>query len=268
MSMGPLRRAAALAGALLLLAAILAAAPSVLGADIPLEQRRSTYEHMSADTRAMQDEDTANPGMLWVLDGEALWNAKAGAAGRACSDCHGAVAQSMKGVAARHPAYDAKRGGPVNLEGRINICRAERQQAAAFAHESKELLALTAYVARQSRGLPIESGDSRLAPFIAAGRAFFERRQGQLNLACAHCHDDNWGRRLAGIALPQGHPTGYPLYRLEWQTLGSLQRRLRNCLVGMRAESYAYGAPEYVALEAFLMWRARGLPLETPAVRP
>jgi sulfur-oxidizing protein SoxA len=240
----------------------------VLTADIPLAKRRSTYEQLGAETKAMQDDDTANPGMLWVLDGEALWRAKAGTAGRACADCHADPRQSMKGVAARHPAYDAKRGGPVNLEGRINTCRVERQHAPAFALEGKELLALTAYIARQSRGLPIESSDERLAPFIAAGRAIFERRQGQLNLACSQCHDANWGQKLAGIVVPQGHPTGYPLYRLEWQTLGSLQRRLRNCLIGMRAESYAYGAPEYVALETFLMWRARGMILESPAVRP
>ncbi len=76
------------------------------------------------------------------------------------------------------------------------------------------------------------------------------------------------GRRLAGNVVPEAHPTGYPLYRLEWQALGSLQRRLRNCLVGMRAEPYAYGAPEMVDLELYLMWRARGMPMETPAVRP
>ena len=68
--------------------------------------------------------------------------------------------------------------------------------------------------------------------------------------------------------MPQAHPTGYPVYRLEWQGLGSLQRRLRNCMIGMRAETYAYGSPEYVALEAFLMWRARGMLMESPAVRP
>ena len=73
--------------------------------------------------------------------------------------------------------------------------------------------------------------------------------QGQLNLSCAQCHDDNWGKHLAGNVVPQGHPTGYPVYRLEWQSLGSLQRRLRNCMIGMRAESYAYGAPEYVDME-------------------
>ena len=112
------------------------------------------------------------------------------------------------------------------------------------------------------------SDDEKLKPAIEAGRAIFNMRQGQLDLACAQCHDDNRGRKLAGITLTQGHPTGYPLYRLEWQTLGSLQRRLRNCLTGMRAEPYAYGAPEYIALEAYLMWRARGMAVESPAVRP
>jgi sulfur-oxidizing protein SoxA len=130
------------------------------------------------------------------------------------------------------------------------------------------LLALTAYVARQSRGMPISIVADRLVEFLDAGRSLFHRRQGQLNLACSQCHDDNWGKSLAGNAIPQGHPTGYPLYRLEWQALGSLQRRLRNCMTGMRAEPYAYGAPENVALELYLMWRARGLAMETPAVRP
>jgi len=239
-----------------------------LAGDIPLGERRSAYESMSAATKAMQDDDTANPGMLWVLDGEALWRKQAGERARACADCHGEAEQSMRGVAARYPGFDAKRGGVIDLEDRINLCRLEQQQAPALKRESKELLALSAYVARQSRGLPIESNDARLEPTIAAGRALFQRRQGQLDLACAHCHDEHWGQKLAGNTIPQAHPTGYPLYRLEWQGLGSLQRRLRNCLIGMRAESYAFGSPEFLALETYLMWRARGLPLESPAVRP
>ena len=131
------------------------------------------------------------------------------------------------------------------------------------------MLALTAYVGQQSRGLPIQIAiDARTRPFLEAGREMFNRRQGQLNLSCALCHDDNWGRRLAGNIIPQAHPTGYPLYRLEWQDLGSLQRRLRNCLVGIRAQPYDFGAAEFVDLELFLMWRARGMTIETPAVRP
>ena len=246
-----------------------ALAASASAGEIPLGERRSGYDLMGRETRAMQDDDTANPGMLWVLEGETLWNKKTGHAARACAECHGDARTSMKGVAARHPAFDAARGRPVTLEQRINACRVERQKAPALAYESRELLALTAYVARQSRGLPIDvATDERTRPFLEAGRATFYRRQGQLNLACNQCHDDNWGRRLAGNVVPQGHPTGYPLYRLEWQSLGSLERRLRGCLTGIRAEPYEFGAPELVDLELFLMWRARGMTFEAPAVRP
>jgi sulfur-oxidizing protein SoxA len=172
-------------------------------------------------------------------------------------------------VAARHPAFDAAQGRPINLEQRINACRTDRQGAPPLAYEGRDLLALAAYVARQSRGLPIEIAiDQRTQPFLEAGRAIYDRRQGQLNLACGQCHDANWGRQLAGNVIPQAHPTGYPLYRLEWQGLGSLQRRLRNCLVGIRAEPYEYGAPELVQLELYLMWRARGMTFQAPAVRP
>ncbi len=36
----------------------------------------------------------------------------------------------------------------------------------------------------------------------------------------------------------------------------------------MRAEAYAYGSPELVDLELYLMWRALEMKIETPAVRP
>ncbi len=238
-------------------------------ADIPLDQRRSGYADLGRDTKAMQDDDTANPASLWVLDGEVLWNQKAGAINRACADCHGDTAASMKGVAARYPAFDAARNAPIDLEQRINLCRTGQQQATHFASESRELLALTAFVGRQSRGMAIAPpSDERLKPAIEAGRKLFTQRMGQIDMSCAQCHDDNWGKHLASSLVPQGHPTGYPIYRLEWQSLGSLQRRLRNCMIGMRAEPYDYGAPENVALELYLMWRARGLPIETPGVRP
>jgi sulfur-oxidizing protein SoxA len=255
--------------AALVIAALMVATNVARAADIPLDQRRSDSDFVSADTRAMQNDDTANPAMLVVLDGETLWNQKAGATNKSCADCHGDAEKSMKGVAARYPAMVAEQNRPVDLEQRINMSRLVDQKAAALPFESKELLALTAYIARQSRGMPVAvKDDAQSAPFIAAGRTIYEQRQGQLDLSCAQCHDDNWGKTLAGNLVPQAMATGYPIYRLEWQEVGSLQRRLRNCMSGMRAEPYDFGAPELVDLEYFLMWRARGMAMESPAVRP
>src|SRR6267142_5150203 len=118
-------------------AAILLVATAAFAAEIPRSERRSGYEFTSRETRAMQDDDTANPGMLWVLEGETLWNRKIGAAGRACTDCHGDARTTMKGVAARHPSFDAAQGRPITLEQRISACRVDRQQAPPLAHESR-----------------------------------------------------------------------------------------------------------------------------------
>lgn len=176
---------------------------------------------------------------------------------------------SMKGVAARYPAFDKALARPVTLDQRINLCRANHQQATPLSYESRDILALSAFVARQSRGVAITAGDDPQAkPFVEQGRNLFMLREGQLNLACTNCHDDNFDKRLAGSPITQAQPTGYPLYRLEWQTLGSLERRLRSCMIGVRAQAYDYGAPELVALELYLMSRARGMPMEAPAVRP
>jgi L-cysteine S-thiosulfotransferase len=251
------------------LAAFATTALSVYANDISPGERHSGYGFMAPDTKAIQDDDTANPGMLWVLDGEALWNKKQGASDKACADCHDDAHTSMRGVAARYPAFDKELGRPVDLEQRINLERARHQRAEPLAFESRDLLALTAFVAEQSRGVAISAGeDPQLEPFVAKGRTLFMQRQGQLNLACANCHDDNWDKRLAGSAITQAHPTGYPMYRLEWQSLGSLQRRLRGCVFGVRAQPYEFGAPELVELELYLMSRAKGMPIETPAVRP
>lgn len=244
----------------------LAAVLVLAAASAPGAERRSGFADMAPETQAMQRDDAANPGMLWVLEGEALWSRRG--SGRSCADCHGDAA-SMRGVAARYPAFDTAADRPVDLAGRIALCQERHQDATAFPRESEQSLALTALVAHQSRGLPIASPDDpRLAPARALGERLYRQRRGQLDLACAQCHDDHAGQRLAGSVIPQGHPTGYPIYRLEWQGMGSLQRRLRGCMVGVRAEPYAFGSAEYIALELFLMSRAAPLPIETPAVRP
>jgi len=224
---------------------------------------------LSDEMRARQADDAANPGMLWVAEGAAMWRAKAGPAAAACADCHGDAGKSMRGVAARYPAVDAASGKLLNLAGRINRCRTRNQKAEAFAYESDELLALTAFVARQSKGLPMQVAvDGAAKPYFERGKAFFHRRRGQLNLACAHCHDKNAGKPLRGDVISHGLPNGYPAYRLTWQSLGSLHRRLRSCSFGLRATRHDFGSDEYLALELYLARRAKGVAMETPAIRP
>lgn len=235
----------------------------------PADPRRSGLHFMSPALQALQRDDGQNPALLWVADGAALWRDRSNPAGRACADCHGDQAQQITGAAARHPAWDVVAGRPVNLAGRINTCRQRHQQATPLAAESADALALALWLGLRSRGQSVAPpDDARLAPLRAQGAALWQQRLGQLNLACSHCHDQRAGLRLGGAVIPQGHATGYPIYRLEWQALGSLQRRLRGCVTGVRAEPWGPDAPEWLALEAYLAVRATGMAVETPAVRP
>lgn len=223
-------------------------------------QRQSGFEFMSPTTQALQKDDAQNPAFLWLKDGEQRFDAT-------CATCH--TASSLRGVATRYPAWDVALSKPVTLSARIQQCQVRHVKGAPLAAESEALLGLETFVAHQSRGQAIQPpADARLAPFVEQGARLYRQRVGQLDFSCAQCHDDNAGRRLAGSTIPQAHPTGYPLYRLEWQAVGSLQRRLRHCMSGVRAEPHAFGSDELTVMELYLKQRAAGLTIETPAVRP
>lgn len=247
--------------------AILVGVDSSLALEPSKGAQQSSYQLMTPENQVMQDDPNLNPAMFWVMDGLSLWKEKAGKRNVSCASCHGDSGQKMVDVATQFPKV--QQGKLQTLEGQINQCRTSKQEASPLAYESKELLALTTFVATQSKGLPIAIQETpQNKKDLQQGHQFFNERMGQLNLSCAQCHQDRAGLKLGGSLIPQGQPNAYPIYRIEWQTMGSLQRRLRNCMSGVRAKQFEYGSTEMAQLELFLMWRARGMPLETPGVRP
>ena len=232
------------------------------------DTRKSGVDFMQAATQALQKDDAQNPAMLWVKDGQALWNKPEGSAAKSCANCHGEITH-MQGVAARYPAYSSTQKKVINLSQQINLCRAEQQRATPWPPEHESMLGLEAAIAKQSRDLSIKPPTQpQLVDAQKRGEALFNQRIGQLDLSCRDCHDKLAGKKLGGNTIPQGHATGYPIYRLEWQSVGSLQRRLRGCMTAVRAEPFAFGASELVDLAAFLAKRSAGMRFEAPAVRP
>ncbi len=240
--------------------------PLLLGAgraDAPMASR-SGFDVMTPALQAMQRAASQDPALLWSANGATHWKAQPSNGRPACAGCH---AGGMAGVAARYPSFSEPLKRPVTLSQQINRCRTEHQGQPAWTSENEALLALSAYIGQQSRGLPIAPPqDARLDEWRQAGEALYRQRMGQLNLSCAQCHEARAGLRLAGAIIPSGLATGYPIYRLEWQGMGSLQRRLRNCTTGVRAAPLNEEALTQV--ELYLMQRAAGLRVETPAVRP
>jgi len=245
-------------------AALYVAATPAL-ADGP-QPRRSGAEFMSPTLQALQRDDTQNPAQLWVREGEALWSRVAGN-GRSCTGCH--TGSSWHDAAVRYPVFDGAAGRPLTLTGRIEQCRQQHLQLPPQGPDGVEVLALSAWLAQRARGLPIAPPDDpRLRHWQQRGEQLWMQRFGQLDLACTHCHDQRAGLRLGGAPIPQAHVTGYPVYRLEWQAMGSLQRRLRGCMSGVRAQPFAADADEWLALEAWLTRRSAGMTSEGAGLRP
>jgi sulfur-oxidizing protein SoxA len=232
------------------------------------QEIRSGYYWATVETRAMQDDEFQNPGMIWVEQGSEIWNTVEGEAGKSCASCHGDAEDSMKGVGASYPKYRDELGKLQSLEQRINECRVKNMKAKEWKWESGPLLSMTSFVRHQSRGVPVAVAiDGPAAPFFEKGKELYNTRMGQLDMACKHCHEDNPGGILRANTLTQGQSNGFPTYRLKWQKVGSIHRRFRGCNKNIRAKPFGYGSDEYVNLELYVAWRGRGLPIETPAVR-
>jgi L-cysteine S-thiosulfotransferase len=267
-----------------LLSLLLACLASAAFAQTSVDHRQSGFAIMDARTQAMQRDDAQNPAMLWVQGGAQLWAQPSTSNGKSCASCHGAAVgqpnafsrspAAMQSVATRYPAIDTLLGKPVNLSQRINLCRQRHMSQSALSSEHEDLLSLESWLGHAARNQPIaahmkpQSIDVKLQAARKQGEQLFFQRMGQLNLSCAQCHDERPGLKLGASTIPQGQATGYPIYRLEWQGMGSLARRIRGCLTGVRAQPFAAGSEEMTALEVYLAARAMGLPLETPAVRP
>lgn len=231
----------------------------------------SGYEFMEPATQQLQDDDFLNPAFFFVDKGLGLWNqtwAAKPSEGKSCRSCHGDPGASMRGVAARYPAYDETESSFVNLEMKINSEIVTRSGGEALDYESEDLLALTILIAYQSRSMPMAiEVDENSKYWIEWGQDIYNRKRGQLDLSCADCHRDHWGDKLRGDVISQGQINAFPLFRLTWGEVGSRHRIFSWCMTSIRSEPYEYGSAEYLALEAYLAVRGQGLLIEAPGVR-
>ncbi len=234
----------------------------------PLDELMSGWRFRSVETQALELDDFDNPGMVWVELGEDLWNTPGGTENKSCATCHGDASESMAGVRATMPKWNDEKGTLMTLEDHINWSRVEHMGADPWKWESQDMLAMTAYIGLQSRGTPVKvSIDGPAAEWFEKGKELYHTRVGQLDLACANCHQGNYGSMIRADRLSQGQSNGFPTYRLKWQGMGSLHRRFSGCMKQVRATPYKRGSDEFTALELYLAWRGQGLGVETPAVR-
>lgn len=229
----------------------------------------SGYAFLDDSTREMQDDDFSNPGMVAVDRGAELFHELRDSEVHSCSSCHGENGEGMDIKAiARYPVFNANLGGLVTLQERVNYCWEINLDRFPLTPGSSELIALETYVRHLAKGETVNvQTDGDMAPLLASGEALYNTRFGQLDMSCRHCHVQHQGQMLRGQRLSQGQANGFPEYRLGRGRITSLQQRLTECFVSFRAEPFEEGSAEFDLLELYIMSRANGLEIETPAVR-
>ena len=218
--------------------------------------------------RKLQDESATSPIALWLDRGRALWDDSI--AGRSCRSCHGNV-ESLKNSAPTFPRLTSDGARLVNLEDQIIACSA-RAGRSALKPENDDVLALSAALHDVAKGMPIDvrpaAGQAaQWQSLLDQGAQRFATRLGRMNLACVHCHEQNVGRQMRTDVVSPGHPTGFPVYRMGWQKIGSIDRRLRACYSGVQAVLPPPGAAELRELELYLKVRANGMLIDGPSIR-
>ncbi|NDR58091.1 sulfur oxidation c-type cytochrome SoxA [Aliiruegeria sabulilitoris] len=220
------------------------------------------------DTRDMQRDDFDNPGMLAVESAMEAWETAEGSEGKSCADCHESAEDSMKGVRAVYPKWNDNAEAVWTLETAINGCRTERMGADAWKYDGDDITNMVALISSVSRGMPMNvATDGPAAATWEQGKELYYTRTGQLELSCANCHEDNYGNMIRADHLSQGQTNGFPAYRLKNAKLNSVHARFKGCVRDTRAETYAPGSPEFVALELYVASRGNGLSVEGPSVR-
>ena len=237
-------------------------------ADWPTDARLSGNAFLTPGLQAQQADPDSNPITLWRERGQALWDDASG--GKSCASCHGPLS-TMKQRVPVYPRQTADLVHILNLEDQIIACRQRSGWPGATA-EDDSVLALSAALHQVAAGEPIApqplpGGEAQWQAQLDAGARLFNTRFGRINLSCANCHQQSIGRQMRGDVISPANPTGFPIYRLSWQGLGSIERRLRACFFGVQAQVPPPGDPRLRQLELYLTVRARGLALDGPSLR-
>ena len=225
----------------------------------------SGWRFRTDETQSLQMDDFDNPSFVFIEQAEDLWQTVDGSEGKSCASCHDDVAE-FEGLKATLPRVED--GELVTLTNLVNECRTDRMGAEAWKYSGGQMSAMTALIAHQSRGMAMSVKiDGEAAPFWEKGKEIYYMRVGQLDMACANCHENNYGNMIRADHLSQGQTNGFPLYRLKNAKINTTHGRFKGCMSNIRATPFKEGSPEFKALELYVASRGTGLSVESPAVR-
>lgn len=187
--------------------------------------------------------------------------------GKSLKDCLG----DAKGLRAQYPFFDTSTNKVRSIEADLIQCAQAYGDDKVIKEKSKDLAAVSAYLASESRGMKVDVSIPNAAALAAFedGKANWFRKTGQLNLSCADCHQYYSGQRARSETLSPGigKTAHFPVWRMKSDGLVMLNDRFYGCVRDTRAKPYKRYGNEFLNLEYFLAYIDNGLEITGPAVR-
>jgi sulfur-oxidizing protein SoxA len=238
-----------------------------------------------AEYRAMFGDD--NPAELVEMQGEEVWNAVRGPKQASLAGCDlGLGPGVMAGAYAQLPRYFADTGKVMDLETRLLQCMETLQgidtaalRAQPYSEQGQpqtDLESLAAYIAAQSRGMPVavpQAHPLELQAF-ADGAKLFNFRAGPHDFSCATCHSQA-GKRIRLQALPQLNSVDgarasfgtWPAYRIAQGAVRTIEWRMADCARQQRLPGLKHGSKAAIDLITYLGVQANGAEMTAPGLK-
>jgi sulfur-oxidizing protein SoxA len=267
---------------------LFAAALAVIAtAPVTRAQESDTEKGIEKFRQMLSADPWANPGLLDVDRGEALWHTARGPNNVTMEKCDlGKGPGQVDGAFAELPRYFADAGRVMDLETRILWCMVKLQgfkQADLTKNPHPgggqpvhELGAMATYVASKSDGMKFSAklDSPQGKQTVALGDAIFHHRSGPFDFGCVSCHGEA-GKRIRLQNLPQlAKPEGarqimgqWPAYRVSTTNVMTMQHRLVDCFWQERMPRLDFGSDVSVALIAYLTKQAEGGEIHAPGLK-
>jgi sulfur-oxidizing protein SoxA len=174
-------------------------------------------------------------------------------------------------IAGDYPKF-VKGKGVITLTGAINSCLKDNGEKT-WKQTKGKMADLEAYFAFTSKekgkkvNIIIDSKEA--AEAYERGKKEYYSQRGYLKLSCASCHVQGAGQRVRNEYMSPllGQTTHFPVYRLKWEGLGTLERRLKGCNKDQGENPHKPGSKWLNELSYFMAYMSNGMPVDGPDIR-
>ncbi|MGJ0493704.1 sulfur oxidation c-type cytochrome SoxA [Aliarcobacter cryaerophilus] len=174
--------------------------------------------------------------------------------------------------AGTYPYYDKEKKELISLTKAVNDClRANGEKE--WGTKKGPMAEFQAYWVNESKeagkkfDIKINSKAEKEA--YERGKEYYYSQRGYLKLSCATCHIQGSGQRVRNEVLSPllGQVTHFPVLRLKWTDIGTVERRLSGCVVDQGQVPPKDESQTMIELLYFLAYMSNDMPVDGPDVR-